>query len=430
MENRVSASLTEKLREIADDLDRYRRDEDGVRRRNYEALDLVATHKLERRTESGNLLIVRPVSTRTGNGEIDELKVLKEFAEEYHALVSIDILLIERSLDLSKILIFCGINWGPSEYPTLLWREVSLESAVDLITHLFSPETLKNDAVEELMAGLVYRTVELRASTQAESPKGMVSPGTPSHDSRGRVESPSSTSEDDESTADDVPYAARVRYYVFCAVRDSYPLDAAGLRDVVKSRLGRNLTDKLKGEIRVATNWNIRWKKLCRDANRQLDLNMDRGEAMSMTMADFVNNRPERKETAARHDNDGTKPHGTVNRQSEIEHQRIASDSVDATAYGSKSATGSSRRGKLLGLLEAGLVHVGSKLVMLDDRWPGEGTVLSDGWIDVGGQAHSSPSAAAQAVSGRKAESGWTVWAVGSRDGLTLDQLRDRLPPG
>ena len=85
------------------------------------------------------------------------------------------------------------------------------------------------------------------------------------------------------------------------------------------------------------------------------------------------------------------------------------------------------RPGKLAGLLQGGLVDVGTKLVTVDPRWPSEGIITANGDIDLAGEVHSSPSAAAKAVSGRKAESGWDFWAVRSQQGPTLNQLRDQL---
>ena len=88
------------------------------------------------------------------------------------------------------------------------------------------------------------------------------------------------------------------------------------------------------------------------------------------------------------------------------------------------------RRDKLADLLEAGLLTSGDKLVVLDQRWPGEGVVTAEGWIDVAGEAYWSPSGAAKALSGRKAEAGWDFWAVESADGPTLNELRARLTSG
>lgn len=97
---------------------------------------------------------------------------------------------------------------------------------------------------------------------------------------------------------------------------------------------------------------------------------------------------------------------------------------------GDASAAESSRPGKLLNLLEAGLLTSGSTLVARDPRWRGEGTVTAEGWIDVAGVMFFSPSGAAKALSGRIAEAGWDFWAVESADGPTLSQLRDRLQSG
>ena len=89
-----------------------------------------------------------------------------------------------------------------------------------------------------------------------------------------------------------------------------------------------------------------------------------------------------------------------------------------------------SRPGKLAGLLQAGLVKAGTKLVGLDRRWPGEGIVTVDGCIDAAGETYRSPSGAAKAISGRQSESGWDFWAVESSDGPTLYELRERLESG
>ena len=89
-----------------------------------------------------------------------------------------------------------------------------------------------------------------------------------------------------------------------------------------------------------------------------------------------------------------------------------------------------SQPGKLAGLLHAGLVDVGTRLVPVDPRWSGEGTVTANGDIDIAGKTHSSPSGAGIAISKRKAESGWEFWAVGSLQGPTLHQLRDQLASG
>ena len=100
------------------------------------------------------------------------------------------------------------------------------------------------------------------------------------------------------------------------------------------------------------------------------------------------------------------------------------------TELGNILAGGSSRSGRLAGLLEAGLLTSGAKLVSLDARWPGEATVTAEGRIDVAGEPYSSPSGAAKALTGRKAESGWDFWAVESADGPTLSELRNRLASG
>ena len=100
------------------------------------------------------------------------------------------------------------------------------------------------------------------------------------------------------------------------------------------------------------------------------------------------------------------------------------------THQGNLTSGGLARRGKLVDLLQAGLLASGDKLVTLDQRWPGEGVVTAEGWIDVAGEAYWSPSGAAKALSGRKAEAGWDFWAVESADGPTLNELRARLTSG
>lgn len=90
----------------------------------------------------------------------------------------------------------------------------------------------------------------------------------------------------------------------------------------------------------------------------------------------------------------------------------------------------SSRLGKLANLVQAGLVDAGTKVVTLDKRWPGEGTITADGCIHAAGETHRSPSAAARAISKRQSESGWTFWAVESTSGPTLHELRDHFRSG
>ena len=151
---------------------------------------------------------------------------------------------------------------------------------------------------------------------------------------------------------------------------------------------------------------------------------------MNQTVKEFVNKPRGRKVTPERRKDNDPGPDVGESGQSQGRPRQTRSHSTGVATGGGKSATDSSRSGKLAGLLEAGFVQVGTRLVALDERWPGEGTVAPEGWIDVEGELYSSPSAAACAVSGRKAESGWTFWAVESRDGPTLFQLRDRLRLG
>ena len=87
----------------------------------------------------------------------------------------------------------------------------------------------------------------------------------------------------------------------------------------------------------------------------------------------------------------------------------------------------SSRRTTLADLLAAGLLTRGATLVPVDPRWSGYATVTASGELKVSDVTYTSPSPAAQALSGRKAESGWTFWAVESAQGPTLESLRTRL---
>ena len=82
------------------------------------------------------------------------------------------------------------------------------------------------------------------------------------------------------------------------------------------------------------------------------------------------------------------------------------------------------RLAKLAGLVDAGLLKTGTRLVPVDARWTEEGKVTSDGLIEVGGNLYTSPSSAGQAVKGGNSPNGWTFWAVDTPNGPTLDVLR------
>lgn len=82
------------------------------------------------------------------------------------------------------------------------------------------------------------------------------------------------------------------------------------------------------------------------------------------------------------------------------------------------------RRAKLATLVDAGLLKTGTRLVPVDARWTEQGTVTSDGLIEVGGNLFTSPSSAGQAVKGGNSPNGWTFWAVDTPNGPTLDVLR------
>ena len=85
------------------------------------------------------------------------------------------------------------------------------------------------------------------------------------------------------------------------------------------------------------------------------------------------------------------------------------------------------RRTTLADLVAAGLLTRGATLVPVDPRWPGDATVTDGGGLRVADVTYTSPSRAAQALSGRKAESGWTFWAIDTAQGPTLENLRTRL---
>jgi len=68
-------------------------------------------------------------------------------------------------------------------------------------------------------------------------------------------------------------------------------------------------------------------------------------------------------------------------------------------------------------LIDAGALVAGEAMPILRNRVAGvEGTLNADGTITVGGQTYTSPSSAAQAVTGAKAEPGWELWGVRRED--------------
>lgn len=83
-------------------------------------------------------------------------------------------------------------------------------------------------------------------------------------------------------------------------------------------------------------------------------------------------------------------------------------------------------------LLDAGLLRPGTRLRPTGRKHDEPATVLADGTLEVDGRRHGSVSAAASAVSGNKAEAGWSFWASPSGDGtmVSLSALRDRLREG
>lgn len=81
-------------------------------------------------------------------------------------------------------------------------------------------------------------------------------------------------------------------------------------------------------------------------------------------------------------------------------------------------------------LVQAQLVAPGETLIPTREKHSQTAIVLDDGRLDVNGQSYGSLSAAAQAVSGNKAEPGWEFWAVQRPDGrIPLFDLRAVLEP-
>lgn len=100
------------------------------------------------------------------------------------------------------------------------------------------------------------------------------------------------------------------------------------------------------------------------------------------------------------------------------------------TAEPASSNTRSARRvirGTVQDLVKAGLLHPHAKLVSTSGKWPAEATVLPDGRIEYGGRAFTSPSGAADHVTGGSVN-GWSFWAAETDTGrVTLAALRARL---
>jgi hypothetical protein len=83
-------------------------------------------------------------------------------------------------------------------------------------------------------------------------------------------------------------------------------------------------------------------------------------------------------------------------------------------------------------LIEGQLLQIGQELQSVRKSLASaRATVRPDGSLEVEGQVHKSPSAAACAASGRKAEPGWDFWAI-ERDGtlVSLSTLRTDLRSG
>jgi hypothetical protein len=77
-------------------------------------------------------------------------------------------------------------------------------------------------------------------------------------------------------------------------------------------------------------------------------------------------------------------------------------------------------------LIAAGHLTGGEILTSTNGAWPANGTLLSDGRIDLNGTAHPTPSAAATAVKHGPAN-GWEFWAVDTPTGtVSLATLRAR----
>ena len=94
---------------------------------------------------------------------------------------------------------------------------------------------------------------------------------------------------------------------------------------------------------------------------------------------------------------------------------------------GPQRIAGLSRLGRLADLLEAELLTSGARLVTRDPRWPGEGVVTAEGWIDVAGEGLLVTVRSSQSPQRTQAEAGWDFWAVESADGPTLN--RTTSPP-
>lgn len=84
--------------------------------------------------------------------------------------------------------------------------------------------------------------------------------------------------------------------------------------------------------------------------------------------------------------------------------------------------------GTVADLLAAGLITAGATLVFERAGKTAEATVTSDGQIVVDGKAYGSPSRAAAEALGLKAANGWVSWELAGQPGVTLADLRAKLP--
>ena len=83
--------------------------------------------------------------------------------------------------------------------------------------------------------------------------------------------------------------------------------------------------------------------------------------------------------------------------------------------------------------LDQGLLEPGEQLVSTSSTYPAEATITDDGMIEIHGERHPSPSAAATAVKAcvggiDPTTNGWIFWAVMRPTGIVrLDTIRKRL---
>jgi hypothetical protein len=110
-------------------------------------------------------------------------------------------------------------------------------------------------------------------------------------------------------------------------------------------------------------------------------------------------------------------------------HDPITPDDAEAELHGDPSERRSSRFYgiTLEQLMAAGLLKEGDTVTSTNGAWPGSGTVLSGGKIQVGTEVFGSPSLAAMSVKEGLSANGWSFWAVDEPGGrVPLATLRSR----